>query len=179
MKNCLLIFLLSFSLILSISAQSEEAQLIDGFGILPCGDFSNRMGLLLYEHQKNPESEIYIVYYGARYRRELVDYDKRKNKFTKIKLSSPHRDDALNRAKSIPLYLANYPGFPENLRNSIKDKIKLVDSGFRENIEFEIWLVPKGANPPKPSPLIEEKYIKFSKGKPYPTYNYACCYEAC
>ena len=174
MKNYLLIFLLSLSFILSVFAQSKDAQKIDEFGILSCGDFSNRMDGLIHTYQQNPESEIYVIYYGARYRKTFVDYEEKKKSFTKLKLSYPHRNDGLNRAKSIPLYLATY--YSKEIGNSVKDRIKLVDGGFRENIEFEIWLVPTGTKTPKSSPLIDEKYIKFSNGKPFETYNYANCY---
>lgn len=179
MNKISFILLLSLASILNISAQDKEAKEIDEFGILACGDMMARMDALFDEYKQNPESEIYVIYYGARYRRKLVDYDKKKKEFSKLELSYPHRDDGLNRAKAIPLYLTTYSGYSENYRNSIKDKIKLIDGGFRENLEIELWLVPKGAELPRPTPLIDEKYIKFRKGKPYPIPKYACCYENC
>ena len=110
-----------------------------------------RMDVVMGRHKDNPEAEIYVIYYGARYRKNLIDFDKRKNDFTKLKLSYPHRDDALNQAKAIPLYLTTY--YPDKLGNSMKNKIKLIDGGFREKIEFEIWLVPNGTDNYQPRNL--------------------------
>jgi len=31
----------------------------------------------------------------------------------------------------------------------------------------EIWIVPKDAEPPKPTPTLTERDIKFRKGKPF------------
>ena len=173
MKNYLFIFLLSLSFILSVSAQDKEAVKVDEFGIITCGDFMARMDGLFGEYQRYPETEIYVIYYGARYRKYYKYSDKREI----LKLDYPHRDDGLNWAKSIPLYLTTDSNYPETFRNSIKDKIKLIDGGFRENREVEIWLVPKGAELPKPVPLLDEKYIEFRKNKPYPVRNLTGCYD--
>lgn len=35
------------------------------------------------------------------------------------------------------------------------------DGGFREQPAFEVWIVPEGAEPPKPSPTIDRKDIVF------------------
>jgi hypothetical protein len=35
------------------------------------------------------------------------------------------------------------------------------DGGFREQPAFEVWIVPEGAEPPKPTPTIDRKDIVF------------------
>jgi hypothetical protein len=42
----------------------------------------------------------------------------------------------------------------------------LIDGGYREEFIQEIWIVPNGAKAPIPTPTLQEKDIKFAKGKP-------------
>lgn len=165
-----LLFLLALAA--SAAAQTNEAKKIDEFGIITCGDFMARMDGLFTEMRNNPDLETYVIYYGARFRRHYID----RGKDGILKLSYPHRDDGLNWAKSIPLSLTTDSNYTEEFRNSINDKIHMIDGGFRDEITVEIWLGPKGAKPPQPTPLIDENQIKFRKDKPYPVRNYTGCY---
>jgi len=63
------------------------------------------------------------------------------------------------------------------VRNLLKDKIILVNGGFRENLGVEIWLVPTDAELPEPTPDVAESDIKFRKGKPIITPDYTRCYQ--
>jgi len=118
--------------------------------------------------ENSSNSKIYVVYYGGRFRKESLWNAKTKS-FDKIKLTYPHREDGLNWAKSIPLYLTK-----ARLTN---DEIVLVNGGFRESTEVEIWLVPKDAESPKPTPTVAEKDIKFRKDKPTGTPDFTTCYS--
>lgn len=40
-------------------------------------------------------------------------------------------------------------------------RVGAYDGGFREQPAFELWIVPEGAEPPKPTPTIERKDIVF------------------
>ncbi len=40
-------------------------------------------------------------------------------------------------------------------------RVSAFDGGFREQPAFEIWIVPEGAEPPKPTPTIDRKDIVF------------------
>ncbi len=44
------------------------------------------------------------------------------------------------------------------------EKIVFIEAGFREKLTIEFWLVPLGAEPPKPNPTL--KKMKYQKGKP-------------
>lgn len=170
MKRQLFTFLLLISFALSVSAQEKEARKIDEFGILPCGDMLSRMHSIYLQLQESPDSKIYVVYYGSRFRKEII-WSKRGSK---IQLKYPHRDDALNRAKAIPLYLTTEKFYSDY---KFKERIILIDGGFRQNMETEIWIVPKDARPPAPTPTINEKAVKFGAERPFGTPEYGRCYD--
>jgi hypothetical protein len=113
---------------------------------------------------------------GGRYRKIKMgeNYETGSYKFTK--LDYPHRQDGLNWAKSIPLFLTTYANYPTTSQNLLKDRIILIDGGFRENNEAEIWLVPKDALLPRPTPSIDEKDVKFRKDRAYETPDFRKCY---
>lgn len=136
------------------------------------------MGNILAELKNSPDSKIYVLYYGGRYRREYSQWNEKLKKYEKLKLEYPHPDDGLNWAKAIRLFFENYIPLREH-RNFVRDKIILINGGYREQTQVEIWLVPKDGKLPKPIPTIDEKFIKFEATKPYKTPNFACCYGDC
>jgi len=176
MKKRFLSFLLLFSFAFNVLAQEKEARLIGELGVNPCGHMLMYLDGIYNEWQNSQNSKIYVVYYGGRFRKTTF-WDK-KTKVNKIRLKNPHRDDALNRAKAIPLYLTTQEGFPAEIRNSLKNKIILINGGFRQDFGMEIWLVPTGAALPEPTPTIDEKNVKFRNGKPSGTPDYKRCYDA-
>jgi hypothetical protein len=176
MKRQLFRLLILVLFAFSVTAQNKEARQIDEFGRIPCGDFLARMNALFIELQNSPDSKIYVVYYGGRYRRTLGRTNGTGG-YNAIKLEYAHRDDGMNWAKSIPLYLSSETAFPVEFRNSLKDRIVLLNGGFRENTEVEIWIVPENVEPPKPTPTITEKDVKFRKDKPFRTPAFINCYN--
>lgn len=40
------------------------------------------------------------------------------------------------------------------------EKLPMEIGGFREDLTFEIWLYPKDSEPPKPTPTVDEKFVK-------------------
>ncbi|MFL6469114.1 MAG: hypothetical protein ACJ72Z_14245, partial [Pyrinomonadaceae bacterium] len=46
------------------------------------------------------------------------------------------------------------------------DRISATDGGFREQPAYEIWIVPVGAEPPRPTPTIDRKEIVYPKTTP-------------
>lgn len=178
MKKQLFSFLLLLSFVFSVSAQTKEARKIDNFGKIDCGDFQARMDGILLELQNLPDSKVYVIYYGGRYRREYSQWNQDSRKYEKLNLNYPHPEDGINWAKAIPLFFENYIPRKE-LRDFVRDKIILVNGGYREQTQVEIWLVPKNVKIPEPTPTIDEKFIKFRADKPYSTPNFACCYGDC
>ena len=49
------------------------------------------------------------------------------------------------------------------------DRVGTVDGGFREEPGYEIWIVPVGAETPKPTPTIDRKDIVYPKTTPVRT----------
>jgi len=156
------------------SVFAQNAALYGTLGKTPCGNFIAWMDGIIQASEKSPDSKIYLVYYGERFRK--VDSKTNKKDFEVIKLEYAHRDDGLNWAKAIPFYMANAERVQPELRASLKDKIVLLDGGFRENTEVEIWLVPNAAELPTPTPTVAAKDIKFKTDKPRSVPDFSCCY---
>ena len=176
MKTLFFIFLLLLSFAFSISAQTNEERLIDEFSYLDCGNFMMRMHWIFLKSQESPDSKIYVIYYGGGSLRKRNLWNKKTKSLDKFQLEYPHREDGLNWAKAIPLFLTTTAEYSEEIRNSFKDRIVLINGGYQENIITEIWLVPKNVETPKPTPTIDEKDIKFRKDKPLKTPKYMDCY---
>ena len=49
------------------------------------------------------------------------------------------------------------------------DRIGTIDGGFREDPAYEIWIVPAGADAPKPSPTVDRREIIYPKTTPIKT----------
>jgi hypothetical protein len=45
-------------------------------------------------------------------------------------------------------------------------RIATIDGGFREQPAFELWVVPEGAEPPRPTPTVDRKEIVYPKTTP-------------
>jgi hypothetical protein len=41
----------------------------------------------------------------------------------------------------------------------------VINGGYRELWEAELWIVPKGATPPTPTPTIKVQDIRFRRGR--------------
>lgn len=158
MRAKFLLILLCFSG-LPVFGQTGEAQKRAEFGFLPCNYFNFLVLAAYKDYQKLPDASIYVVYYEGK-NLEISVWNKQKNLEEK-RILKPKRGNARNRAEEVPLLLQQDPKFQT-------EKIVLLDGGFRENLTIEIWLVPKDAAPPIPTPTINAKNVKFVKGKPSP-----------
>jgi hypothetical protein len=45
-------------------------------------------------------------------------------------------------------------------RGISRDRLVFVNGGYRETNSFELWLVPKGAEPPRPTPTVSPDQIR-------------------
>lgn len=173
MRTIILICTLLFAI--PLSAQSKEARLLDQFLAVPCGDMTGRLDALMAEWLRNKNERIVVVYYSARYRR-ASEYRKRGELF-KV-LSYPHPDDGLNWAKGIPKYLLDQTVSDKLVNDLLKESVKLIAGGYREEYAAELWLVPPGANDPTPTllPTIAESQVKFGARRPRPIPDYFNCY---
>lgn len=157
MKKHFFTFLLLISCAFSVSAQDNEARKVDEFGTVSCDDYLARMDSAIQESTNNPSATVYILIYEGK----EVTYNARTKKEEPV---LPILGSTKAKIASIKEYLA--------LRKISAEKFSFIDAGFRENPGVEIWLVPKGAVPPKPTPTIEK--MKFRKGNPRRFCTYCC-----
>jgi hypothetical protein len=45
-------------------------------------------------------------------------------------------------------------------RDISSERFKLVEGGYREKQEFEIWVLPRGMSPPPATPTVDERYVR-------------------
>lgn len=130
------------------SGVSDEARKIDDFPDICCEDEMARLDNFAIELQNEPEARGYIIIYGGRYYVSC---------YNQTRPRRPRRGEALMRAARMPEYL--------NVRGINPQRVTMIDGGYRESWMAELWIVSKGAHPPKPTPTLQLKDIKFRKGK--------------
>ena len=162
-------------LAITVVAQPREARLVDAFLTVPCGDITGRLDAFIAEWTGNKDERIVVVYYSARYRK-TSEFRKR-DELVKV-LSYPHPDDGLNWAQGIPMYLQARTATDKPVNGLLKERVKLIGGGYREEFAAELWLVPPGADDPKPTllPTIAETEVKFGAKRPRSIPDYINCY---
>lgn len=148
--KCIYVILL---LILHISVAGQApmvSQKVAEFGITNCDDWMAMSENLSSKMRVDESSLGYIVYYGGR-----VNIQPYGSWYTK---RLPRRGEAFARAAAIKSRYVNTLGIDGN-------RIILLNGGYRENWTVELWLVPKGARPPLPTPTVKESEIRFRKGR--------------
>lgn len=112
------------------------------FGDVNCEDEMARLDSLALELQNSPTVKGLMIFYGGRrFRGQL-----------------PKRGEAGARAARVKTYLVQRRGIP-------KSQFIVIDGGYKEEFQVEIWVVPPGAAAPAPTPTVPVKDIKFQKGK--------------
>ena len=81
--------------------------------------------------QREPELRGHVIVYGGRN-------------------GGPLAAERADRARD---YLVNSRGLETG-------RFSVVEGGYREQLTFEFWLVPRGAAPPPASPSVDEKYVR-------------------
>jgi hypothetical protein len=148
---------LFFTLIFCIPAQTKVAQKVDEFGDMNCEEILSRTDGMIGDLNKDPESKAFIIFYEGRHSEWFYDKKTKKSDFRAV---DPRRGEAENKTKAITLYATKWRKIP-------KERFVIINGGYNTNYGVELWIVPFGAQPPKPSPELSEKDIKFRKGKPY------------
>ena len=157
MKKLLLSLLTFFSFVVFVSAQTNGVGKIDEFNNLPCDEYLSRFDAALQKAYENPASTVYILIYEGKESK----FDSKKKKF---KLVLPRFGSAKAKIVSMRNYLL--------VRNFSADRFSFIETGLREELTVEFWLVPSGATPPKLSPTL--KKIKYQKGKAH-GFCIGCC----
>src|SRR5829696_337332 len=109
-----------------ITPTITPARRFDEFPSIARDDDKARFDLLAIELQNNPGSTGYVIAYGGRN-------------------SRPGEADRM--AKRAADYLSTTRGIS-------RDRLVTINGGYRESNSFELWLVPQGAEAPRPTPTL-------------------------
>jgi hypothetical protein len=150
--------ILSLTSCLAPSAQTSDGpKKVDEFGNICCAEMKVRLDDFAGRVLKEPKARAYIIFYGGR----------RQGSCDKSRLSPPRRGEAQARAERMVAYLHDaydaIDGFP----------VVLVDGGYREQWSAELWVAPNWDKPPKPTPTLGAKAIRYRSGK-LPGGEYEC-----
>jgi hypothetical protein len=128
----------------------SEARKFDEFSDVNCEDEKARLDNFANELQNNPDVQGYVVFYGGKRHRNP--------NYHNSGLVLPRRGEARARAARLKPYLRENRGIDAN-------RIVVVNGGYRDQWAAELWIVPKGANPPTPTPTVKPQEIRFRKGR--------------
>lgn len=115
--------------------RTSDARKYDEFPNVNCEDEMARLDGYAIELQHDPELRAYVVVYAGR-------------------VSSIN--EAVARAKRIRSYLVGN-------RHIQAERVRLIDGGYREGLAVELWIVPRGAVAPAPTPTLARKDVKVRK----------------
>ncbi|HVE56409.1 MAG TPA: hypothetical protein VNB22_06235 [Pyrinomonadaceae bacterium] len=136
--------------VLSVLGQEKEARRFDEYGTIPCDEYLARADNMIIAQKSNPDSKIYVFVYEGKEKRSV--YNKGEMTYKSV---LPPRGLAKAKIDSMKKYVA--------LKISPIESYVFANGGLREDFWVEIWVVPNGAEPPKPTPTL--KKIKYRKGK--------------
>jgi hypothetical protein len=109
---------------------------LDEFSHLPYSDIAARMDSYFIQIANEPASTGYIVVYGGR---------QLNKKYVAAVMKS------LNQIMAFRKYDST--------------RVKIVDGGFREDMMVEVYLIPAGVEPPKPTPTLNSDFVVEPKRK--------------
>jgi hypothetical protein len=132
------------------STAPSEARKFDEFGDVCCEDEKARLDNFANELQNNPEVQGYIVFYGGKRHKYPYCHSSR--------LMLPRRGEAEARAARLKPYISETRGIDPH-------RIMVVNGGYHDQWAAELWIVPKGANPPVPTPTVKPQEIRFRRGR--------------
>jgi hypothetical protein len=138
-------------LALPVCGQTPEAQKLEEFGTIHCDEYLARVDAILIGQANNPNAMIYVFIYEGKERQQIY----KNGAFAGYKSVLPTYGTAKAKIESMKKYL--------KLRKQPVENYVFASGGFRADAGVEIWLVPPGAEPPKPTPGL--KKIKYRKGK--------------
>ena len=148
-KTCgtIIIALLLCGSVFSIVA--SPSQKFDSFGDTCCNDEKAHLDNFAVTLQAQPDAQGYIIFYGGR-RQSYPSCSGRQ----RLQL----RGESQARAARLKPYLVSSRGIDYA-------RVIVIDGGYRESWTAELWIVPKGATPPTPSPTVQPNNIRYRKGR--------------
>jgi hypothetical protein len=114
----------------------------DEFGDINCEEEFARLDYFAIQLQNTPSAQGYIVFYGGR----------------RFRSHLPRVGEAAARAGRLKPYLVNQRGLPP-------DRVTVINGGYQESFQIQLWIVPFGSAPPEPNKTVPASEIKFRKGK--------------
>lgn len=141
-KSAAIVFVLAFSL---TGAAADKMRQFDEFGDINCEDEMARLDNFAVQLQNEPNAKGVMIFYGGRRFRKRL----------------PKQGEAAARAARIKPYLVERRGIPS-------ERVMVIDGGYREEFQVELWVIPADVTPPSPTPTVPAKDIKFQKGKATP-----------
>lgn len=136
--------------VLSVVGQENAARKIDVFINATCEEYLARADAMYSVQTNNPNSKIYVFVYEGKQNKPVY---KNGNTTSKSVLPPIGLATAVIQSMKARIQIRKFP-----LENYV-----FVNGGFREDFTVETWLVPPGAEPPKPTPTL--KKMKYRKGK--------------
>lgn len=125
-------------------------QAFDRFGDICCDDEKARLDNFAIALENEPESQGVIIFYGGRRHNYPFCHSSRRR--------LPRRGESGARAARLKPY-------PVNSRGLDPERIVVIDGGYRQSWTAELWVIPKGENPPPPVPTVRPQEIRFRKGR--------------
>lgn len=147
---------LCFFLFASTAFAQQEATKFDEMGQLNCESAKARLDNFAIQLQSDPTVTGYIIFYGGKSYHHLI-YNKKTKQYMGVQLL-PRRGEAKARIDQWTAYLTDSRGID-------RQRLEVIDGGYREEPTIEYWIAPSGAKPPTPTPTLTEKEIKFRKGR--------------
>jgi hypothetical protein len=145
----------------SFAHSADEARKFDDLGNICCNEVKARLDNFAAHLLKEPSARGYIIFYEGRSYASCNDPRRR----------TPRRGEGESRGERMLIYLverySDISGIP----------VVLVDGGYREEWVAELWIVPSGSKPPKASPTLEAKDMRYRKGK-FSERDYECMRNA-
>jgi hypothetical protein len=147
MKKILIAALIQFLVVVPITSASkaQEAAKFDRFENINCEYEKARLDSFAVQLQNQPDAIGYIVFYGGR-KYGMTGHT-----------HLPRHNEGEARVARLKSYLIGSRGLDPK-------QLVLVNGGYRETWQAELWVVPKGANPPILAPTLKPAQIKFRKG---------------
>jgi hypothetical protein len=134
-----ILLVLAFSL---AGASSQHPRKFDEFGDINCEDEMARLDNFAIQLQNEPATRGIMIFYGGRRFRGRL----------------PKQGEAAARAARIKPYLVERRGVSS-------ERVIVIDGGYREEFQVDLWVIPAGVTPPEPNSTISARDIKFQKGK--------------